>query len=107
MVNVWLLAKSLAIFLATLGLCVALYGTRAHDRRTLVVLWLSAVAFLATGSLFVVLSWGLLSWEIFLFTTRSWTLLGDVVLIFISAGYSFAILALVNTVRHLLAGPGK
>lgn len=107
MANFLLLAKSLAIFVAVLALCVALYGTRAHDRRTLFILWQSAIIFLAAASLFVVLSWGVLSWEIFFFITRSWTVLGDIVLIFISFGYSFALLALVNTARHLLASSRK
>lgn len=105
--NLLLLAKNLAIFLAVLALCVYLYGSRAHDRRTLFILWQSAIAFLAAASLFVAISWGVLSWELFGFVTQSWTVLGDIVLVFISFGYSFAILALVNTARHMLASPRK
>ncbi len=107
MASMFLLLENILILLAIIAIVFALYWGSAPKRTLLIALWQGAAIFCAFAALFVALPGSGLGYEVFFLKTRSWTVFGDVVLVFVSFGYGLAIMAAIKTLQFLRADRGQ
>lgn len=96
-----LLLKDLAILSAVIWFCLKVFGIEARQWRDVTMFGSAALFCLAVATALVWFLDSPPSWKAFYFVESSWTLSGDITVLFISAGFGFGLVFICRLWRKL------